>query len=177
MNGKLAAALSPVVDELVKQGNAVDSPTYAKMADQVAKAFQAGTDEVAILSLDEQGKFLNFIIPEKLQKVGNIPLSSTTALAARTARDRRAEVINNFTTAKHITVFEAVPLGQQRGDPIQKIMSAPIMAENKIIGVIQVSRKGKAVTAVGPDFTSADLNELVAAGNMIGRCLKLGSGS
>ena len=69
-------------------------------------------------------------------------------------------------------MFEAVPLGAQRGDPIQKIMSAPINADNKVIGVIQVSRKGKVVTAAGPDFTPKDLGDLVAVANLVGRCLK-----
>jgi hypothetical protein len=175
MSGKLAAELGRVVEELLKSGKQFEVADYARFAEQVARAFQASADEVAILAMDAQGKSLNFVVPEKLQKVGNIPLSSTTALAARTARDRRAEIINNFTTAKHITVFEAVPLSQQRGDPIQKIMSAPILEANKAIGVVQVSRKGKAVTSVGPDFTPADLNELVAVAAVLGRCLKTGA--
>ncbi|MBI3405810.1 MAG: GAF domain-containing protein [Acidobacteria bacterium] len=169
----LAADLTKIVDELTKAGAKIEPVMMAKLAEQVGKAFSAKPDEVAILALADGDKFLRFIVPEKLQQIGNIPMTSTTALSVRTAREKRPEVINNFTTAKHTTVFEAVPLGKERGDPIQKIMSAPITVDNKIVGVIQVSRKGKTVAVVGPDFTPKDLGELVAAGNQIGRCLKL----
>ncbi len=169
----LAADLTKVADELTKGGGKIPLPVFAKMAEQVSKAFSVKADEVAILSLMEGDKFLKFVIPEKFQQVGNLPMTSTTSLAVRTAREKRPEVINNFTTAKHTTVFEAIPLGKERGEPIQKIMSAPITVEGKITGVIQVSRKGKSVAAVGPDFTPKDLSELVAAGGQIGRCLKI----
>lgn len=172
MAEKIVAEITRVVDELVK-GDKVELPMIAKLAEQVGKAFNVKSDEVAILALVENDKFLKFILPEKLQKIGNLPMTSTSALSVRTARDKRPEVINNFTTAKHTTVFEAVPLGQQRGDPIQKIMSVPLSLDNKVIGVIQVSRKGKAAASAGPDFTPKDLSDLVAVGAQLGRCLKL----
>lgn len=172
MSEKLVGDLTKIVDELVK-AEAVDIPTLGKLCEQIAKAFSVKADEVAILTMIFNDKFLKFIVPEKLQNIGNIPLTSTTALAARTARDKRPEVINNFAIAKHSTVFEAVPLGEQRGDPIQKIMSAPISIDGKIAGVIQVSRKGKTLATSGPDFTPKDLGVLVAVGQQIGRCIKI----
>jgi len=173
MSEKLVADLSRIVDELVKAGAPVEIAMLAKLADTVSKDFSVKADEVAILALVGNDKFMKFLVPEKLQQVGNIPMTSTTALAVRTARDKRPEVINNFSTARHPTVFEAVPLGPQRGDPIQKIMSVPITAENKVIGVIQVSRKAKTLAVAGADFTPRDLSDLVAVGVAIGRCLKL----
>jgi len=163
--------LTKVVDEMAKLAE-VETSQIGAIAQQVCKAFNVKSDEVAVLAMAHSDKFLRFVIPEKLQKVGDIPLTSTNSLAVRTARDRRPEVINNFATARHPTVFEAVPLGQQRGEPIQKIMSAPVNADGKVIGVIQVSRKGKAATAAGADFTPKDLSDLVAVANLLGRCLK-----
>jgi hypothetical protein len=52
-------------------------------------------------------------------------------------------------------------------------MSAPISADGKVVGVIQVSRKGKSISTVGSDFTPKELNDLVALGNKLGPCLKL----
>ncbi len=171
MQETVLSELTRMVDELAKAPE-VEASQMGAVTHQVSQAFSVKPDEVAVLALVQGDKFLRFVVPEKLQKVGDLPLTSTNALAVRTARDRRPEVINNFSTARHPTVFEAVPLGQQRGDPIQKIMSAPISAEGKVVGVIQVSRKGKVVTAVGPDFTPKDLSDLVAVANLIGRCLK-----
>lgn len=167
------ADLSKVVAELTKAGQAPDTAVFARIGEQIGKDFDAKPDEVAILALVRGGKFLQFVVPEKLQKVGDIPMTSTNSLAVRTARDRRPEVINNFATARHPTVFEAVPLGQQRGEPIQKIMSAPVTADGKVVGVIQISRKGKNVASVGSDFTPKELNDLVALGGKLGPCLKL----
>lgn len=173
MSEKLVVELTKVVDELVKVGAPLKIATLAKLAEDVSKGFSVKPDEVALLALIQQDKFLKFLVPEKLQHVGNIPMTSTNALAVRTAREKRPEVINNFATARHPTVFEAVPLGQQRGEPIQKIMSAPLTAENKVVGVIQVSRKGKTIGASGPDFSPKDLNDLVAVAAVLGRCMKL----
>ena len=170
---KLVPDVTKVVDELVKTGGPVSIQMLGKLGQQIAKAFSVKDDEVAVLALIFENKFLKFVVPEKLQNIGTIPVTSTTALAARTARDKRPEVINNFAIAKHSTVFEAVPLTDQRGDPIQKIMSAPVAADSKVIGVIQVSRKGKTQAAAGPDFTPKELGDLVAVSVQIGRCLKL----
>jgi len=167
------ADLNKIVAELTKAGQPLDAATFGKIGESIAKGFSANADEVAILAMIRGGKFLRFVVPEKLQKVGDIPMTSTNSLAVRTARDRRPEVINNFATARHPTVFEAVPLGQQRGEPIQKIMSAPVSSDGKVVGVIQVSRKGKSISVVGADFTPKELNELVAIGNKLGACLKL----
>jgi hypothetical protein len=172
MTEKLVTDLTRIVDELAKTGAAVEIATLSKLCEQVGKAFGVKSDEVAVLAMVLNDKFLKFVVPEKLQNIGNIPLTSTTALAARTARDKRPEVINNFAVAKHSTVFEAVPLGEQRGDPIQKIMSAPISVDNKLLGVIQVSRKGKTLATAGPDFTPKDLGTLVSVGQQLGRVLK-----
>jgi GAF domain-containing protein len=170
---KLVAEVTKVVDELVKAGAPIGIPVLGKLGQQIASSFAVKSDEVAMMALVFDGKFLKFVVPEKLQNIGTIPVTSTTALAARTARDKRPEVINNFAISKHSTVFEAVPLGEQRGDPIQKIMSAPVMADSKVVGVIQVSRKGKTQAAAGPDFTPKDLGDLVSVSVQLGRCLKL----
>src|SRR5207245_9339041 len=50
----------------------------------------------AVLALTGQDKFLKFIIPEKLQAIGTLPMTSTSALAVRTAREKRPELFNNF---------------------------------------------------------------------------------
>jgi hypothetical protein len=163
-----------LVDALVHQGTPIDVATMAKLAGEMGKAFGVKADEVAILTTTADDKFLQFVVPEALQKIGTIPMTSAAALVARTARDRKAEIFNNFTTARHSTVFEAVPLEQkQRGDPIQKIMSVPVILDGKVKGVVQVSRKGKSVASAGPDFTPKELTELSVYATQVSRCFKL----
>jgi len=163
-----------IVDALVQSGQPIESSVMIKLAADIGRAFSVRPDEVAILATTPDEKFLHFLVPEKLQHVGTIPVNSTSAMVSRTAREKRPEIINNFTTARHSTVFEAVPLdSKQRGDPIQKIMSVPVVFENRVTGVLQVSRKGKSVTTAGADFGPADLNTLGQFAAQLGRCLAL----
>ena len=116
---------------------------------------------------------MKFVIPQKLAAVGTIPLSSATALAARTARERRPELVNNFSTSRHATVFEGVPLGRDPAELIQKIMSAPILEGNQVRGVVQISRKGRSTSDAGLDFTQKDLQALGAISPALERFLKI----
>ncbi|MGB6813478.1 MAG: hypothetical protein WBE23_11290, partial [Candidatus Sulfotelmatobacter sp.] len=74
----------------------------------IAKTFRVQETEVALLEL--AGGLLNFIYPAELRTAGAIPVSSS-AVAARTARTRQAELFNGFTQVKHFSVFELVKLG------------------------------------------------------------------
>jgi hypothetical protein len=112
------------------------------VAQAIAQAFHVQPDEVAVLELSQRGKALKFVPPDKLRLVGSILLTSSMALAARTARERRLEIDNNFAAARHASVFEGMPLGRLRDESIHKIMSAPILQGNKVIGVVQISHKG-----------------------------------
>ena len=135
----------------------------------VAKIFEVRETEVALLELS--GSLLNFVYPAELKTAGAIPLSSS-AVAARTAQTRRAELFNGFTQVKHFSVFELVKLGDTGLDDqvIQKLMSAPVLASNgEVIGVIQVSRKAPRPAAAGPDFTTEDLRKLETVGRFLGK--------
>jgi hypothetical protein len=137
----------------------------------VAKIFYAKETEVALLEL--RGSLLNFLYPAELKTAGAIPLSSS-AVAARTARTKQAELFNSFTQVKHFSIFELVKLGDTGLDAqvIQKLMSAPALARNgEVIGVIQVSRKAPRPAAAGPDFTPEDLRKLESVALLVGRLM------
>ena len=155
--GRLGGMSSEYISELKKWANELDARAAEaqrakegevpldRAVDLIGKTFAVQNHEVAILGLTPDGRSLRFIAPQTLRQVGQIPLSSTNSLAARTARERRPEIINHFSVVPHASVFEAVPIAEsQRGDAIQKIMSSPIMSGGKPIGVAQISRKGNA---------------------------------
>jgi hypothetical protein len=126
----------------------------------VANIFRVSETEVALLELG--GSLLNFLYPAELKTAGAIPLSSS-AVAARTARTKKAEIFNGFAQVKHFSIFELVKLGDTGLDEqvIQKLMSAPVVDTNgEVVGVIQISRKAPRLEAAGPDFTSDDLGKL-----------------
>ena len=162
-----------LVESMAVAGSQPDSEALGRVAKTLAKLFDADPDEAAILKIDSKSKNLRFVIPEKLAVVGAIPLTSATALAARTARERRAEVVNNFNVSRHATVFEGVPLGRRQGEMIHKIMSAPIAEGTQALGVVQISRKGHSSSNAGPDFTQKDLRLLTSLSPILARFLKL----
>jgi GAF domain len=127
--------------------------------------------------LELGGSLLSFLYPAELKTAGAIPLSSS-AVAARTARSKQAEIFNGFAQVKHFSVFELVKLGNTGLDAqvIQKLMSAPVLApDGEVIGVIQISRKAPRPAAAGPDFTPADLRKLESVAQLVGRLMAGGA--
>jgi hypothetical protein len=173
MGEQLTGDLTSLIDELAQRGHAPDSEALARVATWLAKFFGVDADEVAILGVSAKNKSLKFVIPEKLAAVGTIPLTSATALAARTVRERRQELVNNFSVARHASVFEGVPLGRDPSEMIQKIMSAPILEGTDVRGVVQISRKGRSTNDAGVDFTQKDLQNLIRIAPALDRFLKL----
>jgi hypothetical protein len=173
MSEKLVVDLGSLLDTMVHAGHPPGTEELARMAEALGKMFDVDPDEVAILTVSQKNKILKFVIPEKLSVVGSIPLSSTNALAARTVRERKAELTNTFNTSRHASVFEGVPLGRREGESIHKMMSAPIVDGTKVIGVIQISRKGHSAKSAGPDFTQQNLRALSALSPTLELFLKL----
>jgi hypothetical protein len=174
---------STLVSELERLATALDndnsgagSVSLPALADKIAKELHVKTDEVAILGVSHRWRHLHFLVPAALKNVGFIPLSSNSALAARTARESRPEINNNFSAVRHATVFEGVKATSTSGEPVQKIISAPILNEGKVVGVIQISRKGENVSTAGPDFSSDDLGKVLAICRPLGKLVRVLAG-
>lgn len=174
-------AFAQLATELEKDG--LNPKNGERVAAEIAKAFGVKEDEVGILRLDRQ--MLSFIFPARLAAVGSIPVNTSTSVAARTANTKRAEIINNFAQSKHASVFEAVELtgkpkvagqhphpDEKLAHVIQKLMSVPVMGPAGVLGVIEVSRKGKSAPEAGADFTPPDLQKLVAIAASLAKCFK-----
>ena len=166
--------IARLVDDVVKGGRSLEDDDLTKIAHELTRLFSVKLDEVAILELLQGGSILNFVYPSRLRKVGSIPMSTANSLAVRTAKEKRPEMINNFPAQKHPTVFESVALEDKKAErnPIQKIMSVPLLVDGKAVGVVQVSRKGKSPTTAGADFTIRDLTTLVTTAGVLAKCFK-----
>jgi GAF domain-containing protein len=127
----------------------------------IRQGFKVSQEEVAILLCDEQMETIHFLWPMRLKSAGFIPITSHNSLAVKTLREKQASLNNTFSGAPHASVFEQVRLAPGLPpQPIQKIMSVPLPYQGKIIGVIQVSRKGVSLSSAGEDFTSSQLTAL-----------------
>lgn len=172
----LVSELERLANALTPEEGAASQVSLSSVAEKIAKTLGVRTDEVAILAVSTRWKHLHFLVPEALKNVGFIPLSSNSALAARTARESRPEINNNFTAARHVTVFEGVKITAEAAESIQKIISAPILSGEKVIGVIQISRKGASPLNAGPDFTADELGKILALCKPLGKLLQHAAG-
>jgi len=165
-----------LLTDLERLANALegDQPESSELSmpaigERIAKHLGVKEDEVAILGVSYRWRHLHFLVPQALKNVGFIPLTSNSALAARTAKESRAEINNNFTATRHASVFEGVRTATTSGEAIQKIISAPILSEGKVVGVMQVSRKGINAMDAGADFTADDLGKVLAICRPLGK--------
>ncbi|PYT94074.1 MAG: hypothetical protein DMG36_06560 [Acidobacteria bacterium] len=172
-----------LVSELERIARALDTedggtaqPSLPVIAEKIAKIIGVRTEEVAILAVSTRWKHLHFLVPEAFKNVGFIPLSSNSALAAKTVRESRPEIDNNFSAARHAVVFENIKLSGEASELIQKIISAPILFGGKVIGVIQISRKSRTLTGAGPDFTAEHVGNLLALCKPLGKFVHRAAG-
>jgi len=150
-----------------------ESPSPERVSSKLAQILNVARNEVAVLRV-EKGS-LRFVFPPELRAAGMIPMSSS-AVAARTVSTGTSLLSNSFARVKHASLFETVKLGaaedNQRSEqlPIQKIMSVPVsLPEGKVVGVIQISRKGLDFSLAGTDFTNDDLKRLEQAAGVLAR--------
>ena len=145
------------------------NPSPERLCGELARLLRVQTDGVALLRLEKNT--LMFLVPARLRTAGTIPISSP-AVAARTASTKTTMLSNMFVKVRHASVFEGIKLEDEgvTPTPIQKLMSVPIFGEDKaVLGVVQVSRKGKDAPTAGPDFTHEDLHQLEDAAALIAK--------
>jgi GAF domain-containing protein len=137
----------------------------------LAGFFAVKPEEVAFFSFEPRFSDLQFLWPVPLRSAGSVPLAAQNSLVARTARFKKPVLNNAFATTPHLYIFETFRLDLTGGIPIQKIMSVPLLQDQQLKGVIQISRKAERAEAAGPDFTQADLGALAGLAAVIARHL------
>jgi hypothetical protein len=168
----LVAELERLADAIGADDEASSQVALPSLAERIARNLGVKPGEVAILALSTRWRHLHFLVPEELKNVGFIPLTSKSALAARTARESRPEIVNDFAATKHASVFEGVKMAAGPAEAIQKIISAPILHGDRVVGVIQISRKGSDNLSSGPDFSAEDLGNVLALCKPLGKLVR-----
>ena len=168
----LATELERIANALEADATAVAQVSLTSVAERIAKNLGVKPDEIALMGVSHRWRHLHFLVPEALRNVGFIPLSSTLSVAARTARESRPEILNNFAGVRHATVFEGLKITTEGSELIQKMISAPILSGEVVVGVIQVSRRGADVVSSGPDFTADELGKVLALCKPLGKLIQ-----
>ncbi|TLM63139.1 MAG: hypothetical protein FDZ69_12420 [Deltaproteobacteria bacterium] len=152
--------------------------TYRKLSELVAAAppeqqleqvagilaahFRVSPHEVGLFRFDAAGRTATFLWPpQDLGSAVKIPVKLfTTSLVSTTARDQRGSIDNAFADTPHLHMFEQALTEREHRLPLQKVMTAPGMTEEKLLWIVQISRKGRTRAEAGADFTPAQLREL-----------------
>ena len=99
---------------------------------------------------------MEFIYPSQL-KGNSLPINNKS-IAGSAVLNRRPYISNNVRLEKSFIVFDWI---MDRGStPIQKILSYPVILTEKVISVIQITRRGDSLSEAGPDFEKSDLEKL-----------------
>jgi hypothetical protein len=172
--GSAAAAARALAPQVRIEESLAVSTTPEMACAAMANLFNVGRAEVALMRTEND--ILNFLFPVELKAAGFIPLSSASAVAARTANSRKVELFNNFVIVQHANVFESIKLstlGQSDkpgANTIQKLMTTPVIdPQQHVLGVIQICRKGLTQDDAGPDFTLNDLQNLEVAARILAK--------
>jgi hypothetical protein len=173
--GSAAAVARALAPQARIEQSLAASATPEMACAAISELFRVTKAEVALLRTERD--VLNFVFPAELKTAGFIPLSSASAVAARTANSRKIELFNNFVIVQHANVFESIKLsalGQSDrpgANTIQKLMTTPVLDQQQqhVLGVLQICRKGMSQDDAGPDFTLNDLQNLEVAARILAK--------
>ena len=99
---------------------------------------------------------MEFVYPSQLK--GNLLPINNKSTAGSAVLNRRPYISNNVRFEKSFIVFDWI---MDRGmAPIQKMISYPVLLTEKVISVIQITRRGDSPSEAGPDFEKSDLEKL-----------------
>lgn len=151
-------------EKLKTRTDSINDPTekLKTVAEELAAYFGVRTHEVGIFKVMPKKHEIIFLWPQGMASFGHIPLNAINSLVAKTANDRAGIFDNSFAGSRHLFMFEHMLAEKSERIPLQKIMSAPIINGEEVLGVLQISRKAPSLTEAGADFTPADLDALNA---------------
>jgi hypothetical protein len=155
------------LSNLLDSRNAVrdDKDRFLEIAEVVASGaaaeFGRQLDEIGILIVGSDQKYLRFAAPRQLCDLGTIPTTKRDSIAVSVYTKKTGEANNNVPLAKRVAFFESVKVGV-KAQPIMKMVTVPILSEGQVIGVAQVSKKGATLAAAGSDFNAADVQKIAA---------------
>lgn len=133
-----------------------------RLAVSIAQAFSVEEDEVAILLLRGRRRMLRFAYPlvHYAERTNMFPVAATS-IAGDVLRAGRGRIDNDVPHIEHLDVYERIRVRENRPLEIQKMVSTPLLIpRGQVLGVMQISRKGRSPREAGPNFSPVDLLKL-----------------
>lgn len=136
------------------------------IASFLAKRFAVTEAEIALLLLRPNRQVLRFAHPlEHFKGQTNVFPVNSPGVATNVVRSGRGMISNDMSRVSRLEIYEWIPTGGGKPKEIQKMIAAPLtLSGGEVIGVVEVSRKGKSPEEAGSNFTPGELTELTQIG-------------
>lgn len=129
---------------------------YVELDKNLSKKFNLTQESVFVLSAGKDGKLLEFVYPLWLK--GTMVPIDNRSVSGRAANTGRPYISNSVQDEREFIVLAC--LMNKKGDPIQKMITCPIIFADKVIDVIQIARRGLKPYESGPDFKREDVEKM-----------------
>jgi hypothetical protein len=174
--------METLVRDLESLGKAVDATNRQEIfgravktiADFLVQRFGVSDAEIALLLMRPSQKVLRFAYPleHSKERTNLVPLNSP-GVATTVVRSGRGIIHNDMSRVTRLDIFELIPTGRGKAVEIQKMVAAPLaLSGGEVVGVVEVSRKGKDLQEAGRDFTPAELTDLTQIGAAVAPWLR-----
>lgn len=128
---------------------------YSQLEVQLAKDLNTQEGSLFVLVNDENNNILEFVYPAKLR--GNLVPLNTKSLIGKAVLSGKSAIVNDLKKEKNVMVLDW--LMRMGMDPVQKVITYPVMLGERIIAALMVVRRGDTLTQ-SPDFGQEDLERL-----------------
>lgn len=155
--------ISEISQRLTKENR---KEVFEELIDNVSlylsELFKVHPDEIAIIILTSNKRFLRFLAPKKLYHGGStFPLTKRESISTKVMTTKKSEIRNDMQKIKHLSIYEQVKTDENKPKPIQKMITVPLINSANTVGVIQISRKGYTIEESDEDFTDNDVQKLL----------------
>jgi hypothetical protein len=128
---------------------------YSQLEVQLAKDLNTQEGSLFVLVNDENNNILEFVYPAKLR--GNLVPLNTKSLVGKAVVSGKSFIVNDLKKEKNVMVLDW--LMRMGMEPVQKVITYPVMLGERIIAALMVVRRGDVLTQP-PDFGEEDLERL-----------------
>lgn len=128
---------------------------YSELEVQLVKDLNTQEGSLFVLVNDENNNILEFVYPLKLR--GNLVPLNTKSLVGKAVVSGKSFIVNDLKKEKNVMVLDW--LMRMGMEPVQKVITYPVMLGERIIAALMVVRRGDALTQA-PDFGQEDLERL-----------------
>jgi hypothetical protein len=128
---------------------------YLQLEAQVTKDLNTQQGSLFILVNDENSAVLQFVYPTKLR--GNLVPVNSRSLVGKAVVSGKSYIVNDVKKEKNVVVLDW--LMRMGMEPVQKVITYPVMLRERIIAALMVVRRGDTLTQA-PDFGDEDVDRL-----------------